>query len=46
VDSVCIGLTSSNRVTFAENVTGFALGVPTDVLWFDLRMHDLPRAIE
>ena len=36
MDSVCIGLTSSNRVTFAENATGFVLGLPTDVLWFEL----------
>ena len=30
MDSVCIGLTSSNRVTFVENATGFVFGVPTD----------------
>jgi hypothetical protein len=33
VDSVCIGLTSSNRVTFAGNATGFGLGVPTHEFW-------------
>jgi hypothetical protein len=33
VDSVCIGLTSSNRVTFAENATAFVLSVAIDAQW-------------
>jgi hypothetical protein len=46
VDSVCTGLTSSNRVTFAEKLYRFGLDVRTDVLWLDLPKSAPPTALD
>lgn len=34
MDGVCIGLTSSNRVTFAEHATAFVVNEPVRAVWF------------